>query len=292
MNKSGKLKRRRLKKFSFGRLLLYVFMGVLVYFTSLPLIAMVNRAFMPLEELFLYPPRIFVKNPTLQNFYDLFTALNASDVPFTRYVFNSLVTTVATVFLTILICSMGAFALVKYKPDGSKTIFNFILLALMFSPHVTQIPNYMVINYLGLINSYWSLIIPKIAVAYNFFLMKQFSEQIPDTLLEAARIDGAGEFGLFWKIAMPLLKPAWSTLAVFAFVSNWNDYFSPLIYISRQAMKTLPVALQTLAGGAGVVARTGAVAAATFVTTIPTIIVFTIMKGRVMKTMVHSGIKA
>lgn len=287
--KIGKFKKRKIK---IGKLLVYICMLILVAFTSLPLIAMINRAFMPLEELYLYPPRIFVKNPTFQNFSELFTALNASVIPFTRYVFNSLITTLATVFLTILVCSMGAFALVKYKPDGSKAIFSFILMALMFSSHVTQIPNYMVINKLGLINSYWSLIIPKIAVAYNFFLMKQFSEQIPDALLEAARIDGTNEFQLFWKIAMPLLRPAWSTLAVFSFVSNWNDYFSPLIYISRQAMQTLPIALQTLSGGAGVVARTGAVAAATFVTTLPTIIVFTIMKGRVMKTMAHSGIKA
>ncbi|NMA83973.1 MAG: carbohydrate ABC transporter permease [Epulopiscium sp.] len=253
---------------------------------------MISRAFMPLDELFLYPPRIIVRKPTLVNFSDLLTSLSASVVPFTRYIFNSLLTTSVTVFLTILVCSMGAFSLVKYKPDGSNTIFAIILAALMFSPHVTQIPNYMVVNTLGLINSYWSLIIPKLAVAYNFFLMKQFSEQIPDTLLEAARIDGAGEFRLFWTIAMPILKPAWSTLAVFAFVNNWNDYFSPLIYITSEAMKTLPVALQTLSGGAGVVARAGTVGAATLLTTAPTIIIFTVMKGRVMQTMTYSGIKA
>lgn len=247
---------------------------------------------MPLEELYVYPPRIFVKNPTLQNFYDLFISLDSSDVPFTRYIYNSLIITVATVFLTIVVSSMGAFSLVKYKPDGANAIFTLVLAALMFSNHVTKIPNYMVVNSLGLINSYWALIIPNIAVAYNFFLMKQFCEQIPNELLESARIDGAGEMKIFWQIAMPLLKPAWSTLAVFAFVNNWNDYFSPLIYISDLAKKTLPLALQTLSGGPGVVARAGTVAAATLATTAPTVIVFTIMKGKVMNTMAYSGIKA
>lgn len=279
-------------KISVSKILLYAFMLMLVAFTSLPLIYMISRAFMPIDELYIYPPRFFVRRPTVQNLRDLLTALSISTVPFTRYIFNSLLTTIATVFLTILVSSMGAFSLVKYKPAGAKGIFAVILAALMFSPHVTKIPNYMVVNYLGLINSYWSLIIPNIAVAYNFFLMKQFTEQMPDALIEAARIDGAGEFQLFWKIAMPLLKPAWSTLVVFSFVSNWNDYFSPLIYITSQSMKTLPVAIHTITGGVGVVARAGAVPAAAFLTTIPTLIIYTVMKGRVMQTMTHSGIKA
>ena len=167
-----------------------------------------------------------------------------------------------------------------------------VLAALMFSAHVTQIPNYMVVNKLRLVNTYWALIIPKIAVAYNFFLVKQFCEQLPDSILEAARIDGAKEFRVFWTIAMPLLQPAWTTLAVFSFVNNWNDYFSPLIFISSNALKTLPLALQTLSGGAGVVARAGTVGAATFLTTVPSILVFAIMRGKVMETMSFSGIKS
>lgn len=278
-------------KFSMSSIILYACMLLLVAFTALPLIYMVCTAFKPIDELFLYPPRFLVRKPTMKNFYDLLTALSGTTVPFTRYVFNSLLTTLAVVFLTILVSSMGAFSLVKYKPAGANKIFAVVVAALMFSPHVTQIPNYMVVSSLGLINSYWSLIVPKIAVAYNFFLMKQFAEQLPDALLEAARIDGANEFQLFWKIAMPLLQPAWSTLVVFAFINNWNDYFSPLIFITSQAMKTLPVALQTISGGAGVVARSGVLGAATLLTTLPTIIIFTAMKGRVMQTMAHSGIK-
>lgn len=293
LNGTGvKLKRFRRKRIGFWKLVLYLLIGCLLVFTAFPMVAMICRAFMPLEELFIYPPRIIVHHPTLSNFGDLLSSLNSSTVPFTRYVFNSLWVTVVTVFLSVVICSMGAYGMVKHNPIGASVIFTVVIAALSFSAHVTKIPNYMVVSGLGLIDSYGALIIPAIATAYNFFLVKQFCEQLPDSLLEAARIDGAKEFRIFWTIAMPLLKPAWSTLAVFSFVSNWNDSFSPLVYITKDAMKTLPLALQTMAGGAGVVARSGTVGAATLLTTAPTIIVYTIMRGRVMETMTYSGIKS
>ncbi len=284
--------RFRLKKLTFSRFMLYVLLTALVVIAGLPLFAMVCRSLMPLDELYIYPPRLIVHNPTLRNFSDLLTSLSSSTVPFTRYIFNSLFTTAVTVVISVIVCSMGAYGLVKHKPAGSGPIFAVVLAALMFSTHVTQIPNYLVVNRLGLVNTYLALIIPKIAVAYNFFLVKQFCEQLPDSILEAARIDGAKELRVFWTIAMPLLKPAWTTLAVFSFVNNWNDYFSPLIFISSNALKTLPLALQTLSGGAGVVARAGTVGAATFLTTVPSILVFAFMRGKVMETMSFSGIKS
>lgn len=287
--KIPKFRRKRIKP---SKIILYILIGCLLVFTAFPMVAMICRAFMPLDELFVYPPRIIVRHPTLSNFADLLTSLNSSTVPFTRYVFNSLWVTIVSVFGSVVICSMGAYGMVKHKPIGASAIFTVVIAALSFSSHVTKIPNYMVVSGLGLINTYWSLIIPSLATAYNFFLVKQFAEQLPDSLLEAARIDGAKEFRIFWKIAMPLLKPAWSTLAVFSFVNNWNDSFSPLVYITSDAMKTLPLALQTMAGGAGVVARSGTVGAATLLTTAPTIIVYTIMRGRVMQTMTYSGIKS
>jgi ABC-type glycerol-3-phosphate transport system permease component len=278
-------------RFSWGWFFTYLFMIALVAFTALPLVYVVSTAFKPIDELFIYPPRFFVRKPTMENFTNLLTALSSSEVPFTRYAFNSIMTVSITVVMTVIVSAMGAFSLVKYRTRGSDRFFKVVLAALMFSPHVTQIPTYMVINKLGMINSYSALIIPKIAVAYNFFLMKQFIEQLPDVLLEAARIDGATEWYTFWKIVMPSLKPAWATLVVFSFVANWNDYFSPLVFITNQAMKTLPLALQTIAGGLSI-ARAGAVGAATLLMTLPTVIIFTAMQARVMETMVHSGIKA
>lgn len=279
------------KRQAVARGALYFVILLMLAFTMLPLMYVIFTAFKPLDELLRFPPVFIVTRPTLNNFADLVTAMSSSSVPFLRYVFNSVLTTVLTVILTLIVCSMGAYGLVKHKVPYGNILFVVILGALMFSSHVTQIPNYMVVNALGLVNRYSSLIVPKIAVAFNFFLMKQFVEQLPNAYLEAAKIDGARELTIFRRIVVPYLRPAMSTLIVFSFVSNWNDYFSPLIYITRQEMKTLPLALQTIGGGTSI-ARAGAMAAATFLMTLPTILVFSVMQKNVIQTMAHSGIKA
>ncbi len=266
----------------------YIAITAMVCFTALPLVYLVSTAFKPLSELYVFPPQFFVRNPTLKNFSDLMLALSSSAVPYTRYMFNSLWITAITVVLTVIITSLAAYGLVKHSPPGSKTWFNIIVAALMVSPQVTQIPKYLVINELGLVNSYAAIIIPALASAYYFFLVKQFVEQLPNELIEAARIDGGGEMYIFWRIIMPMLKPAWVTMLIFCFVATWNDYFSPLVYLNDQAMKTLPLALQTIGTGIG---RAGAVSAATLLMTMPTIILFTISQRNVMQTMIHSGIK-
>lgn len=278
--------------------LVYMVMILLAMFTLLPLEFMIVSAFKPLDELFIFPPKFYVLNPTLRNFSTLFKSLGSLSIPFTRFIFNSLISTGFTVALTVIVCSMGAYALSKLKIKHSALIFNVIVAALMFGTHVTQIPTYIIVKNLGMINTYFALIIPKVAVAYNFFLIKQFIDQMPVSILEAARIDGAGEFRIFWKLVMPILKPAWATVSVFAFVLNWNDYFTPLIFINKQSMKTLPLLLQLIAeqgnaaAGQGNIARMGAISAAILLTTLPTIIVFVIMQSKVLNTMAHSGIKA
>lgn len=277
-----------------GSILIHIFMLMLVCFTALPLIYMISTAFKPLEELFLFPPRFFVRRPTITNFYDLFAALSTIEVPFSRYVFNSVFVTVITVIFTVMVSGMGSYGLVKHNPPGAPFIMVLVISALMFTPHVTLIPTYMVVNQFNMIDTYWALIIPRIAISFNFFLMERFMRQVPDALIESARIDGAREFRVFWSIVMPCVKPAWATLVVFSFVTSWNDFFTPLIFTSSQTMKTLPLSLQLIAGGPGAAAlgRAGAVAAATFLMTLPTIILFTVMQKKVIETMSHSGIKA
>ncbi len=286
-----------IKKIKPGQVMLYLMVIALVSFTALPLIYVISTAFKPIDELFVFPPRFFVRRPTLTNFSDLFTALNTSTVPFVRYIFNSFFVTIVIVVLTVIVSALGAYGLVKHAPKGSGTIMAIVIAALMFSGHVTQIPSYVIVQSMGLVNNYGALILPKIAVAYNFFLMERFMRQVPDALIEACRIDGANEWTIFWRVVMPMLKPAWATLVVFSFISNWNDYFSALVYIDSQAMKTLPLALQTIMGGAGGtgyldMARVGAGAAISFIMIIPTIIIYVSMQSLVMRTMAHSGIKA
>lgn len=270
-----------------------IFLTALALFMILPLVYIISTSLKPIDELFLFPPKFITTRPTFSNFRDLFTALDGAAVPFVRYIFNSVIISLLTVIGTVLVCCMGAYGLVKHRPKGSNAIFALVLAALMFSGPSTLIPSYIVIKELGLLNTIWALIIPKIGVAFNFFLVKQFLEQMPDTYLEAARLDGANEFQIFIKIVMPYIKSATATLVVFSFTASWNDYLGPVIYIQSDALKTLPLAVQTIAGGAGAasLATAGAMAAAAFVTVFPTIIVYTIMQGRVMNTMAHSGIK-
>lgn len=285
------IKKRHFSHFSFGWLGVYIFMTAVVAFTALPMVYLVCTAFKPLNELYIFPPQFFVRNPTFKNFYDLMASIKSSSVPYIRYVYNSLFITVVTVVCTVLISTLGAYGIVKHAPPGSKVLFKIVLAALMFSPYVTQIPRYLIINSIGLMDSYLAIILPSVATAYNFFLMKQFVEQIPNDMIEAARIDGSGEYRIYWKIIMPMLSPAWATLLVFSFVSSWNDYFSPLIYISDQAKKTLPLALTTISGGSTSMGRAGAVAMATLLMTLPNIIIFSLSQRRVMETMAYSGIK-
>lgn len=274
--------------FKVSRLFLYLVIILLVCFTALPIIYVVVTAFKPLEELLRWPPRFFVRNPTLENFSGLLSAFDSQSVPFTRVIFNSVFVTIVVVIGTVIVSSLGAYSVAKLRPRGSKLISNIVIAALMFSVHVTLIPNYILVNDMHMMNSYWALIIPKIAVAYNFFLMQQFMVQIPQEVLEAARIDGSNELGVFVKIVMPNLKPAWATLVVFSFISNWNDYLTPLIFIQSDELKTIPLALQTIGNQ---LATMGKMAAATFILIIPTIVLFTVMQKKVMETMMYSGIK-
>lgn len=277
-------------KLNFPRILLYVFMIAFVVFTALPLVYVVSTAFKPLHELYYFPPRFLVESPTLKNFSSLLQALEGTTVPFSRSIFNSVFVSVVTVILTTMMSCTAAYGMVKHKIPFGGFIFSLIVAALMFSPQVTQIPTYLIVNQLGLYDSYGALIITKIAVAYNVFLIKQFTEQLPDAFLEAARLDGANEWQIFAKIVMPFLRPACASLVVFSFVSSWNDYFTPLVYTSRPELRTLPLVLQMI-GENGNIARAGAMGAATLIMTLPTVVVFTLMQKNVLETMAHSGIK-
>lgn len=271
----------------------YIMMTLLAIFTLLPIVYMVSTSFKPLEEMFLYPPRFFVRHPTLRNFVDLLLAIDSLSVPFTRYLFNSLFVTGVTVTAGVVISSMAAYPLAKYpRMPGAGLFFSIIVSALMFAPEVTQIPRYLIVDRLGLIDTYFALILPALAGTYGLFLMKQFMEQMPTELIEAAKVDGASEWRIFWQIVMPLVRPAWITLIIFSFIGTWNDFFSPLIFTRSEQMKTLPLIMSSLGGGPGVVARSGAVAAASLVITLPTLIIFLVLQKYVMQTMAYSGIKS
>ncbi|MBP1991748.1 carbohydrate ABC transporter permease [Paenibacillus eucommiae] len=271
----------------FGILLLLTAFGV---FMLLPLVFLVSTAFKPPEELFIYPPRFLVDNPTLANFRDLFISSSADRIPFTRYVFNSLLVTLVTVAFTVIIGSLAAFPLAKHAFPGRNAIFGLIIASLMFAPEVVEIPRFLIVTSLGLMDTYGALILPNLAFPIGLFLMKQFLEQVPDAIFEAARMDGAGDWRQFWFIALPLIRPAWATVVILSFIGVWNDAGSAALFTQTEQMKTLPYYLSTVMGQG--VARAGANAAATFLMTVPTVLIFILFQSRVMSTMAYSGIKS
>ncbi len=279
------------RRIDFGGIAIYTGLTVLALLMLMPLVYLASTAFKPIHELFLFPPRFFVMNPTLLNFRDLLLITGTSVVPFSRYIFNSVVVTGSIVAGGVFISAMAAYPLAKHNMPFRQHIFSLIVAALMFSPMVLQIPQYLLISKSGLMNTYFAQILPFLAAPVGMFLMTQFLKQIPDALLEAARIDGAGEWRVFRSIVLPMLKPAIATFALLSFVQAWNDPYPAMVYATEEDMKSLPVAIQTISGGAGVVARVGTYAAASFLMVIPTMLVFVVTQRMVLQTMAHSGLK-
>jgi ABC-type glycerol-3-phosphate transport system permease component len=261
-------------------------------FIALPIIFIVSHAFKPENELFAYPPRFFVSVPTLQNFRDLVSLASESGIPFSRYLFNSLIVTVFGVFLSVFITSTAAYGLSKLKFKGRRVLFEINTIALMFVPIAVTIPRYLVIANTGMIDSYWVLILPLIAMPVGLFLVKQFIDQTPNELIESAKIDGASEMEIFLKIIVPIIAPALSTVGILSFQLLWNDTSGSSLYINDERMKTLAFYFTTLTARTGNnVAGQGVLAAASLITFVPNIVIFIFLQSRVMNTMAHSGIK-
>jgi len=280
-------KKKRVNRTLAGDITLLVILCLFGVFSIMPLVLTVCNAFKPLDEIFLYPPRFFVKHPTLDNFSDLINALGTSLVPFSRYFFNTIMVTIIGTIGHILIASMCAYPLAKYNVPGGKPLFKLVVLSLMFPASVTAIPHYMIFNWIGIINTYWALILPSFTSSLGLFLMKQFMEQIPTSLIEAAKVDGAGEFKIFYTIVMPLVKPAWVTLVILLFQSLWAS--SGESYIYREDFKMVSYALSQIASAGA--ARTGTLAAVSLIMISVPIAVFIISQSQVMETMAHSGMK-
>jgi len=261
-------------------------------FIALPIIFIVSHAFKPENELFAYPPRFLVRVPTLDNFRELVSIASESGIPFSRYLFNSIIVTVAGVFLSVLFTSLAAYALSKLKFKGKRMLFEINTIALMFVPIAVTIPRYLIVANTGLIDTYWVLILPLIAMPVGLFLVKQFVDQTPNELIESAKIDGASEMEIFLKIIVPIIAPAIATVGILSFQLLWNDVSASSLYINDERMKTLAFYFSTLAARTGnTVAGQGVMAAASLITFVPNIVIFIFLQSKVMNTMAHSGIK-
>lgn len=282
VNRSSRVNRSRL-----GTAGLFVFMVIFGIIMALPLALIISNAFKPQDELWVFPPRLIPNNPTLENFRNMFNVMSSSWVPFFRYLFNTVFITIVGSVGHVIISSMCAFPLAKKKFPGRKVIFKIIVLSLMFNATVTAIPNYLVMSGLKWIDTYLALIVPAFGASIGLYLMKQFMEQLPDPLLEAARIDGANQWYTFWNIVMPNVKSAWLTLFLLSFQSLWGIGTTKFIY--KEELKTLPYALsQILAGG---IARAGVGAAVSVLMMSVPITIFVVCQSRIIESMATSGMK-
>lgn len=287
VEKRLKARRTRLNRSLGGNIAVFAFLIIVAAFMSLPLIYTAFNAFKPLDELFIFPPRLFVRNPTLDNFADLFTLMSNSWVPFSRYILNTVIITVAGVAGHVIFASAAAYPLAKHDFPGKGLLFGVVVLSLMFSGNVTAIPNYMIISALGINNTYLAIIFPAFASSLGLYLMKQFMEQIPDSLLESARLEGASEMKIFWTIVMPNVKPAWLTLMILMFQSLWGNSGSS--FLRSEQLKPLSYALNQIVQGG--IARAGAASAVGLLLMSVPITLFIINQSRVIETMTTSGMK-
>lgn len=280
-------KNHKLNRSRAGNALMFAVMIICGIFMAIPLVMIANNAFKPFDELFQYPPKLFVQNPTFKNFKDLLVLMNNSWVPFTRYLLNTLLLVGGGTVGHVILASMAAYPLAKIRFPGKNGLFNMVVLALMFNATVTAIPNYMIISKLGLNNTYLAIILPACASSLGLYLMKQFMEQLPDSLLESARLDGAGEMKIFFNIVMPNVKPAWVTLAIFQFQAMWANTGSG--FLRSEELKPLQYALYQVAAGG--VMRQGAAAVVQLIIALIPITFFLICQNQVIETMTTSGMK-
>ena len=280
-------KRRKPNRSFWGDLGIYTLLFIIAVAMAFPLVFSVAASLKPLDELFRFPPKVFPDHPTFDNFSDLIVTMGQSWVPFSRYLINTVFITFVGTFGHVLIASMAAFVLSKYDFPGGKGFFKIVVTALMFTGYVTGIPNFVIMSKMGIIDTYFAVILPAFAAPIGLFLMKQFMESLPNSLIEAAHLDGAGELRIFWSIVMPNVKPAWLTISIFSVQSLWNTNAATVI--RTESKKTLVYALQQIQAGG--IARTGQAAAVTVVVMIVPITIFILSQGQIVETMASSGLK-
>ena len=278
---------KRVSRSAAGNVTVIVFLLIFGVFMILPLYYMVVSALKPTSELFYFPPKFYVIKPTLRNFLSLIKLQAQSDVPFERYLFNSVFVTVISTVGYVLLASMAAYALSKHKFPLKNTITKSVVFAILFRPEVTSVPLYILMVKAHIIDNYWALILPAMSGSFGVFLLQQFLDNVPNEMIEAARIDGASEFVIYRKLIMPMLKPAWMTVVIFTFISIWNTTAAQFIY--SEDMKMLPAMLSSLSTAG--VTRTGVAAAVGVLMMFPSVVIFLLSQNSIVETMAHSGLK-
>ncbi len=252
--------------------------------TLTPLFWMLVASFMPAGEANSAPPRIWPSRFVLEHYIDLFTRLDLA-----RKFFNSAFVTISVTVLSVLINAMAGYALAKLRFAGRERLFRFLMTALLVPAQVAMLPLFLLLKQMGFVNTYVGVMIPGLASVFGIFLVRQYMSSIPTDLLDAARVDGAGEFRIFWTIVLPVVKPILATLGVFSFLGAWNDFMWPLVILSDDAMYTLPVAISSLAGEH--VQDTELMMAGSVLTVLPVLIVFLVLQKSYIQGIMAGSVK-
>lgn len=270
-----------------GDIMIFVLLLLVGVFMLFPIYFSIIQSIKPVEELFLFPPKLYVQRPTMQSFEDMLKVAGGMDVPFSRYVFNSVFVSVVVTVAQLLLSSSAAYVLAKVKAPGIRAMNKIIEVALLFTSSVTYIVQYIVMAKMGLIDTYFALTLPYIATPMGLFLMRQFMGQIPESMIEAAKLDGASHLRICWQIVMPNVKPAWLTLMIFAFQGAWQ--ITGYLFVYSEQLKPIPIVMQQIAASG--LARAGVSYATVVVLMLPPMILFLILQSNVVETMAHSGLK-
>lgn len=262
----------------------YAFLAVTAVVTIAPLAWMLAASFMPTGQASTFPPSFIPRPPTLEQYVQLFTRLNVS-----RYLINSVLLSVSVTAISLVVNSMAGYAFAKYRFRGKAPLFKLLIASMVIPAQVTMLPLFLMLNRMGLINTYVGVIIPGMASIFGIFLIRQFAMSIPDSLIEAARMDGASDFRVYFSVILPLCRPILITLAIFTFMGTWNDFLWPLIVMTDDSMYTLPVAIAGLVGEH--VQDTELMMAGSVITVLPVLLVFAAMQKHYIKGIMAGGIK-
>ena len=277
------------KHFTVDQLKFYIILIPLSIFMALPIVYLFVTSLKPLDELLEFPPKFFVRNPSFQNFKDLFQRSGSTGLPIYRYLINSIIVTVAVTFLSVLFASMAGYILSKKRFRFKKVLFEINTISMMFVSCAVTIPRFLIITKLGIVNTLFAHILPLIAVPVGLFLVKQFIDQVPDDLI--AKLDGAGDFYIYLKIILPLIKPALITIAILSFQTVWNSVETANLYVNKEELQTFAYYLSNLSNSSNSIAGAGVSAAAALIMFLPNFIIFLVLQSKVMDTMAHSGMK-
>lgn len=282
-----KAKAKRLNRSLWGNGIAIFFLMFLGAFMLLPLVYTTVSAFKPSEEFYVFPPRLYVVNPTGSNFLDLWDIMSNLRVPLSRYIYNTLFTALLGTVLSVVFGLMGAYVLSKHNFPGRKAIDRIIVVALLYSGNVLAVPRYLIIAKLHWLDTSMAVLAPMLASTMSIFLLRQFMATVPNAMLESAKLDGAGEMRICFQMVAPTVKPAWITVIILNFQSLWNTTGATVIF--TESKKMLPTAIQQIAASG--ISRAGAGAAGTLLMIIPPVLVFVLFQRQIIETMASSGIK-